>query len=84
VPSGRAELPGPHDLGADPHVEQPQERVVDAGAATGLADPLAPEPGGEHPLVQPLAGVAERGVLALALAGGEPVEREGQLLDAGE
>ena len=30
VPAGRAELPGTHDLGADPRIVQPQEGVVDA------------------------------------------------------
>ena len=33
------------------------------------------EPGGEHPLVEPLAGVAERGVERLTLAGGQAVEQ---------
>ena len=84
VPSGRAELPGTHDLGADPRSEQPQEGVVDAAAAAGLAVPLVPPPGGEHPLVQPFAGVTERCVQALTFAGGETVERDGDLLDAGE
>jgi hypothetical protein len=84
VPPGRAELPGTHDLGADPRGEQPQEGVVDAAATAGLAAPLVPVPGGEHPLVQPLAGVAERRVEALALTGGETVERDGDLLDADE
>jgi hypothetical protein len=84
VPSGRAELPGTHDLGADPSIVQLQEGVVDAAAAAGLTDPLAPPPGDEHPLVQPFAGVAERCVEGLTFAGGEPVERDGDLLDAGE
>ena len=43
-----------------------------------------PPPGGEHPLVQPFAGVAERCVVALTFAGGETVERDGEVLDAGE
>jgi len=84
VPSGRAELPGTHDLGADLSSEQPQEGVVDAAAASGLASPLAPPPGDEHPLVKSFAGVAERCVQALTFAGGETVERDGDLLDAGE
>src|SRR5688572_3214567 len=37
VPSGRAELPGTHDLGADPRSEQAREGVVDAAGAAGLA-----------------------------------------------
>jgi hypothetical protein len=84
VPSGRTELPGTHDLGADPRIVQPQEGVVDAAVTAGLADPLAPRPGGEHPLVQPFAGVTERCVVALTFAGRETVERDGDLLDAGE
>jgi hypothetical protein len=48
-----AELPGTHDLGADPRTVLLGEGVVDAAAAAGLADHLAPEPGGEHPVVQP-------------------------------
>src|SRR6266536_3670810 len=74
VPSGRTELPGTHDLGADPRSELPREGVVDAAAAAGLADDLAPEPGGEHPLVQPFAGVTERCLVALTLTGAEAVE----------
>jgi len=69
VPPGVAELPGAHDLGADPRVEQLQEGVVDAAAAAGL-----PRAGGEHPLVQPVPGVAEMRVGALALARAETVE----------
>jgi hypothetical protein len=76
------ELAGPHDLGADPRSEQPQEGVVDAAATAGLAIALVPPPGGEHPLVQPFAGVTERCVVALTLTGGETVERDGDLLDA--
>jgi hypothetical protein len=34
--------------------------------------------------VQPLAGVAERCVEALRLAGAETVERDGEVLDSGE
>src|SRR5215217_6185386 len=74
VPSGVAELPGTHDLGADPRTVLPGEGVVDAAGAAGLADHLAPEPGGEHPVVQPVAGVTERCVVALTLTGAEAVE----------
>jgi hypothetical protein len=63
---------------------QPQDRVVDAAAAARLADHLVPPPGHEHPLVHPVAGMAERGVVAQAFAGAEPVERDGEELDAGE
>ena len=84
VPAGRPELPGAHDLGADPLIVQPQEGVVEAAAAAGLADLLAPPAGDEHPLVQSFAGVAERRLEAQILAGTETVERDGEELDAGE
>src|SRR5918994_1427111 len=71
VPSGRAELPGTHDLGADPGVVQPREGVVEAAVAAGLADHLAPPPGREHPFVQSFAGVAERSLVALRFAAAE-------------
>jgi len=74
-------LAGVHDVqaegwaaGADPQTVEPHEGVVDAAAAAGLADPLAPPPGGEHPLVQPFAGVAERCVVTLTFTGAETVE----------
>src|SRR4029453_16039179 len=44
LPSWVAELPGTHDLGADPGVVQPREGVVEAACAAGLADHLAPIP----------------------------------------
>src|SRR5918992_1489712 len=84
VPSRRAELPGTHDLGADPRAVLPGESVVEPAGAAGLADQLAPPPGGEQPFVQPLARVAERCVAALGLAGAKTVERDGEVLDAGE
>ena len=71
-PGGRTS--GAHDLGADPRTVLPGEGVVDAAAATWLADALAPPPGGEHPFVQPFAGVAERCVPALTFTGAEAVE----------
>jgi hypothetical protein len=64
-----AELPGTHDLGADPRSEQPREGVVDAATTTGL-----PPPGGEHPFMQPIPGVTEMCVVALTLTGAEAVE----------
>ena len=79
VPSGVAELPGAHDLGADPRIVPLDEDVVDAAAAAGV-----PPSGGEHPLVQPVAGVTEMGNGALAFAGAEPVERDGEVVDANE
>ena len=84
MPPWVAELPGAHDLGADPRIVQPQDRVVDAAAAARLADHLVPPPSHEHPFVQPVAGVAERCVEAQTFAGSEPVERDGEELDAGE
>jgi hypothetical protein len=74
-----AELPGTHDLGTDPRIVLVDEDVVDAAATAGL-----PPPGGEHPLVQPIAGVAEVCVLALALTSAEAVEGDGEVVDAGE
>jgi hypothetical protein len=62
----------------------PGEGVVDAAATAGLADHLAPPPGGEHPLVQPFAGMTERCVVALTLTGAEAVERDGEVVDADE
>ena len=84
VPPGVAELPRAHDLGPDPRIVEPHEGVVDAAAAAGLADQLVPPPGLEQPLVQPVAGVTEGGLAGQAFAGAEPVERDGEELDAGE
>ena len=81
---GRTELPGPHDLGPDPRIVKPQERIIDAAVAAGHAHHLAPPSRGEHPLVQSFAGVPERGLEALAFAGPEPIERHGEELDAGK
>jgi hypothetical protein len=64
-----AELPGTHDLGADPRSVLLGEDVVDAAAAAGL-----PPPGGEQPLMQPIPGVTEMCVVALTLTGAEAVE----------
>ena len=43
---------------------------------------LAAEPSGHHPLVEPMPGVAERRLEGLPLAGGEPVERDREVVDA--
>jgi hypothetical protein len=64
-----AELPGPHDLGADPRIVPLDEDVVNAAATAGL-----PPPGGEHPLMQPIPSVTEMRVVALTLTGAEAVE----------
>ena len=69
VPAGVPELPGTHDLGADPGIELLGEGVVDAAAPAGL-----PPAGGEHPFVQPIPGVTEMQFGALALPGAEAVE----------
>jgi hypothetical protein len=61
------------DLGADPRTVLLGEGVVDTAATTWLVAP-APPPGGEHPFVQPLAGVAERCLPALPFTGAEAVE----------
>jgi hypothetical protein len=72
-----AELPGTHDLSADPGTELLREGVVDAVATAGL-----PIPGAEHPFVQPVPGVAEVQIGALAFAGTETIERNAEVLDA--
>src|SRR5918994_3999700 len=76
LPAGRAELVGPHDLGPDAVAVALGEGVVDSGGAARV-----PDPGKEHPLVQTLAGMAERGIGGLWLAGGEAVEGDGQDVD---
>ena len=85
VPSGRAELPGTHDLGADPRTVLPREGVVDAAGSARLAAHLgAPPPGAEQPFVQPFAGVAEGCLVAQSLTGAEAVERDGEVVYASE
>src|SRR3546814_627908 len=79
LPARRTELVGAHDLGADPGFMTGREGMVGADGPGGLR----PEPGGEHPFVKPLAGVAERRFRGLGLAGGKAVERNGQIVDAG-
>src|SRR5215204_6296531 len=84
VPSGETVFSCTHDLDADPRTVLPGEGLVDAAAPARLADHLAPEPGGEHPLVEPFAGVTERCIAALTFAGAEAVERDGEVVDADE
>ena len=74
VPSGVTELPGPHDLGADPAIVQLHEGVVDAVAPARLAGHLAPPLRGELPLMQLSSGVTERCLVALPFTGAEAVE----------
>jgi hypothetical protein len=76
------ELPGAHDLRADAGLEEPREGVVDPAAASGL--PAGPPPGGEHPLMQPVAGVAKVALAALTFTGGESVEGNREVVDADE
>ena len=57
------------------------ERVVDTQGAAGLADHRAPESGGEHPLVQAVPGVTERGLERDAVAGPEPVQGDREVVD---
>jgi hypothetical protein len=84
VPAGRPELSGAHDLRAHARIVEPQERVVDATAATGLALPLVPPARREHPLVEPLPGVTEGFLEAQPFARAEAVERNREELNAGE
>src|ERR1044072_7908462 len=69
-----AELPAPHDLGADPLVVLLGDGVVEAPAATWLPELRAPHRRAEVPLVQARARVPERFVGRPAFAGGEAVE----------
>src|SRR5262249_23578782 len=78
VPSRVAELPGPHDLGADPRIVPLDEGVVNAAAAR-LREPGTPPPSVKHPLMQPFAGVAEGCVAALPLTSAKAVERDGEV-----
>ena len=84
MPSGRTELSGTHDLGADPRIVQPHQRIVDSPAAAGLPEHLVPPPCAEHPLVQTFSGVAEGRLERQPFTGPEPVERDGEELDASE
>src|SRR5918995_7047039 len=74
LPSGRAELAGPHDLGADAGEEALSERVVDAAAPALLAQHLVAVTGGNHPHVKSMTRMTERGFQTLTLARGEAVE----------
>src|SRR5690606_15553526 len=76
VPARRPELVGSHDLGSDPLAVLLGERVVEA-----VASLLGPEPGADHPLVETLAGVTERGFQGLGLTRGEPVEGDREVVD---
>lgn len=81
---GVAELAGSHDLGPNPVLVAPRERLIDAVAAAALAHDLAPEAGRNQPFVQPMSGVTERRLAAQALTGAETVERDGEVVDTHE
>jgi hypothetical protein len=78
----RAELAPAHDLGADVENVLLGEGVVDTRAATSFANHRAPESGGEHPLVQTLPGVPERGLERETVAGAESVKRDREVMHA--
>ena len=83
LPARRAELARAHDLRTDPGAVPFGHRVIDTLSAARLAEDFAAgEPSGEQPLVEPMPGVAERRVEGLPLAGGEPVERDREVVDA--
>src|SRR5919204_1618785 len=84
VPSGIAELQRPHDLGADPRSVQPREGIVETTDAPRLAGHLVKPRGGDQPLVQPVASVAERCLQAQTLARAETVERDREVMDTHE
>src|SRR5215204_2633493 len=75
LPFWRTELPRTHDLGADTRLALLGERVIDAGCAALASQDRGTEAGGEHPLGQPSAGMTHGRVCALALTGGEAVQR---------
>ena len=78
LPARRTELARTHDLGTDSRVAAAAMRrrcPRCRPARRGLGRP----PRGEHPLVEPLPGVAERRLEGLPLAGGEPFERDEKL-----
>ena len=77
----RAELAAAHDLGTEAMAMALGERVVDPRRSTGTAEHRAPEPGGEHPLVETMAGVTERRLERDAVAGPEPVQRDREVVD---
>jgi hypothetical protein len=84
MPTGVAVLSCTHNLHADPRTVLLGEGVVDAAAPARLTNHLAPEPGGEHPLVQPFAGVTERCLAVQTFASAKAVERNGEVVDADE
>ena len=84
MPAGVTELPGAHDLGADPRGELLREGVVDAAAAAVARRRLCHQRVANIHWCSLLSGVAEMKLGALPLAGAEAVEGDGEVLDAGE
>ena len=82
--SGGPNFRAPMISAPTPRLVQAHEGVVDAAAAAGLAGVGVPPSGLEHPFVQPFAGVPEGCLEALAFAGAEAIERDGEELDAGK
>ena len=79
---GRPNLFAPDNYCTDPRSVLFGQRVVDTIGAARLAEDLAAGvPSGEHPLVEALPRVTERCVEGLPLAGGEPVEGDGEVVD---
>src|SRR5262249_28971666 len=83
LPARGPELARAHDLGADARLVLLGERVVGAGRAARASQDRGPEAGGDHPLVQPMAGVTEGRLERQALAGPETVQRYGEVVNAG-
>src|SRR5215208_576016 len=84
VPAWRAELPRSHDLGADAGLVLTSEGVVHAAGAPGSAEHRPAPLRRDHPLMQPFAGMAERRVETLPVAGAEAVKRDREVLDTRE
>src|SRR3954453_16711164 len=83
LPARWAELARAHDLGADPRLVLLGERVVDAGGAPRASHDRGTEAGGDHPLVQPMAGVTEGRFECLTVASRETVQRDGEVVNGG-
>src|SRR5699024_4271806 len=85
-PGLRGELAPAHDLGADRPVDaRGDERIVDAPVGGQLhAEGLSAEARRAEPVHETGPGVAEGRVEGLVRPGGEAVERDGEVMDAGE
>jgi hypothetical protein len=78
----RAEHVASHDGGADAGVTLHQEVVVDAWRAALFAQHLPAVAGVEDPFVQARAAHPQRVVDVLVRPGGEPVERQREVVDS--